>query len=585
MMTDQERLEDAIQAAFTALKPKYGAVRNDYYGLVFVERALGLPRDRAVEQVGFGGADQGIDGFAFDREDGTFRLFQFKNSRSVAQVQSSMRRLSEAGLPSLFNRAAVPDHQPIVDAARRALAAAAPEIRRVFVDFVFRGDVEEATGGAAHAALREDIEKHSWRFADLAGREVPLELRVLQFDGLRPVQPTERHALRLDGGTVARTADGVGMHVGFVPLVDLMSVHGALGARFLERNVRFGLGAGGHVNRALTRSMRDILLRDEADPAAFALHHNGVTLSAQRLDLATDPPTIFAPRLLNGAQTVTTFSRVAEELGGKFRAIPEERLSRFRVLCRIVVGAQPERVTRITIDANRQNPVDAWLLHANDLIQLEFADFFRPLGIYYQRQASGFGALTQEEREEASISDTKPVEMIKLARTYLAAEGELGRLSQIGEVADSEKQYAEVFNRGRLAFDPRVLVLCYKAQFRLARLASAIRDMGTNRYAFAHRGKEIIWGLACQALLNDPDLPEHADHFGGSLSLPSAYVDLLHGYAVTPIRLILGALISESPFREAAQEDSYSFLRKAATFDRAMRIAGQRYGWTRKRLC
>ena len=77
-----------------------------------------------------------------------------------------------------------------------------------------------------------------------------------------------------------------------------------------------------------------------------------------------------------------------------------------RVMCRIITNASPEFVTTVTINNNRQNPVEPWNLHANDLIQLELQDKFRDdLGIYYERQEEAFANLSYEEMEEQGITE------------------------------------------------------------------------------------------------------------------------------------------------------------------------------------
>lgn len=68
----------AIDQAFCDLKQTCGGVRNDYFGLLYLEQEFGLERERALSQVAFGGNDYGIDGFHFDREKRNLYLFQFK---------------------------------------------------------------------------------------------------------------------------------------------------------------------------------------------------------------------------------------------------------------------------------------------------------------------------------------------------------------------------------------------------------------------------------------------------------------------------------------------------------------------------
>jgi hypothetical protein len=86
------------------------------------------------------------------------------------------------------------------------------------------------------------------------------------------------------------------------------------------------------------------------------------------------------------------------------------RLEGIRVICRIITDAAPEFVTTVTINNNRQNPVEPWNLHANDMIQLELQDKFRDeLGIYYERREKAFVNLSAEDLEDQGIREYKAI--------------------------------------------------------------------------------------------------------------------------------------------------------------------------------
>jgi adenine-specific DNA-methyltransferase len=61
LITDQ-----MIDQAYSDLKDTCSGVRNDYFGLCYLETELEVPRTKAIEQVAFGGNDYGLDGFHFD---------------------------------------------------------------------------------------------------------------------------------------------------------------------------------------------------------------------------------------------------------------------------------------------------------------------------------------------------------------------------------------------------------------------------------------------------------------------------------------------------------------------------------------
>jgi hypothetical protein len=110
---------------------------------------------------------------------------------------------------------------------------------------------------------------------------------------------------------------------------------------------------------------------------------------------------------------VTTFARFLKaNEGNTYVAERRDVLEDIHVVCRIITEAAPEFVTTGTINNNRQNPVNPWNLHANDMIQLEIQDKFRDdLGIYYERQERPFENLSDEDLEEQGITEYKAIEL------------------------------------------------------------------------------------------------------------------------------------------------------------------------------
>src|SRR5205823_9637513 len=113
-----------------------------------------------------------------------------------------------------------------------------------------------------------------------------------------------------------------------------------------------------------------------------------------------------------------------------------KRFHDIRVLCRIITNADQKFVTRVTINNNRQNPVEPWNLHANDLIQLELQEKFRnDLGIYYERQENAFDQLSAEDLEEYGITeDGRAIQMLKLTQTFLLSDGFISRVAEMRRV-------------------------------------------------------------------------------------------------------------------------------------------------------
>jgi hypothetical protein len=311
-----------------------------------------------------------------------------------------------------------------------------------------------------------------------------------------------------------------------------------------------------------------------------------VTLFAEALARLDGQFKITEPRLLNGAQTVTTFARFLKaNEGNKLLVERRSELERIHVMCRIITQAPPEFVTMVTINNNRQNPVEPWNLHANDMIQLEIQDKFRDeLGIYYERQDRAFENLSDEELEEQGITEYKAIKLTGLARTFLVSDGEVDKLTRFREVFEDDRVYNQVFNANRLKADARKIVLCYKVQFRLRRLVNDIVDKGANKYAYVQRARNLLWALLCQAILNDSRLEDRAEEFGRGLSLEAQYTDWLSGLATTRCRFILSDLVADKAYAPKAAEGNFSFMRTNAAYRRSMEIAYKRWKWVEKRL-
>jgi len=141
----------------------------------------------------------------------------------------------------------------------------------------------------------------------------------------------------------------------------------------------------------------------------------------------------------------------------------------------------------------------------------------------------------------------------------------------------------DVFNEKRLKVDVRKVVLCYKVQFKMSKVVNNILAVGPNKYAFIHRGKGLLWGLACQSLLNDASLASQLEEFGRDMSFKAAYYDLIHGSSVQ-IRQILKNLLKDPKYKALVQNESYGFLAQSNTFEKAMEIAEKTYSWHKQYL-
>jgi hypothetical protein len=364
-------------------------------------------------------------------------------------------------------------------------------------------------------------------------------------------------------------------------------MHSELGQRFFDSNIRYGLGENEAVNRAISNTLKQIILDQSEHADTFAFNHNGITLYAERLEKLDGMFRIRAPRLLNGAQTVTTIAAFLEKNkdNPKLAAGPASLVD-LRVLCKVITEADQKFITRVTINNNRQNPVEPWNLHANDLIQLELQDKLRSdVGIYYERQENAFDQLSVEDLEEYGIKEeSRAVQMLKLTQTFLLTDGLISKLSEIRRVFEDDRTYEQVFRQARLKADSRHILLCYKVQFNLRKFSQEIEQKGQNKYWFMSRSRNLLWALLCQGLLNDRDLEELADAHGTSMSVALDYKEKLSWLATARIRLLLSELMADRDYASKVQEGNLAFLRTDRAFEKCMAIAYKKWRWVHRKL-
>ena len=221
-------------------------------------------------------------------------------------------------------------------------------------------------------------------------------------------------------------------------------------------------------------------------------------------------------------------------------------------------------------------------LHANDMIQLQLQDKFREdLGIFYERQENAFQNI---DMEEEGISEAKAIELVKLAQTFLITDGNIQRLSNMRQVFEDDNIYNQVFNEKRLKADSRVVVLCYKTQFRLKRLINNILDKGYNKYAYAPKARLLLWALLCQGIMNDKDIECYSEEYGTSMSIAADFTDYLSTLATKHCRFLLAELVKNEKYADKFNQGNFSFLRTNHAYECCMEIAYKKWKWVQKKL-
>jgi len=584
--------QEQVDATLRSFSVTPGAVADNAFALLYLEQEFKVPRENAPRQVAWGRNELGVDAFHIDPQLKNLYLFQFKWSKAPILFRIPYQRLIEVGMDRVFG-ADPPGLEPdqFLIQLKNAMLTHQGVVERVFIHMVFNGDPQEAEKSMVYEKLREDLEAKKYLIDGFFGRPIPMVFQFLSVEGgkmgaIAHQRVTHRYPLQV-AETLQRTGPrGESMRVGFARLTDLHAMFKEMNYRFFERNIRASLSEETITNRYIHEALERLALKGEADPAVFAFDHNGVTLFAEKIDVEKDKFVLTEPRLLNGAQTITTFDRFLKAHETEFQD-PARRaaLEELSVMCKIITDAGSEFVLEVAINNNRQNPVKPWNLHANDMIQLEIQDKLREdLGLYYERQERAFSNLTAEDLEEMEIKEGKAVEMLKLAQTLLASDGELDRMSHLQEAFEDEKVYGRVFSAERLQADSRKVMLCYKVHFRLTRLIREIMEKGEKKYAYMRKARNLLWALLCQGILSDERLEEMADKHGKDLSVENDYVEWLAKLASTKARFLIAAVVDKEPYASKAADERYSFLRTKAVYDLCMDQAKKKFGWVPKRL-
>ena len=220
MITDRN-----IDQAYSDLKATCDGRREDYFGLLYLEREYRVPPERAINQIAFGGNDYGVDGFHFDEEKRNLYIFQFKYSTSYVQFKGSLQRLIDVGMERIFT---VPNRDDTKNQILLQLRACLLENRvlidQIYFRFVFTGNPDEAERSQVLDSLREILEDKKFLIDQFfTGREVQMIVDFRSSSGRVGALRTPRHdttfTLPLSDLVVVNGTGGQKMHICFIRLV------------------------------------------------------------------------------------------------------------------------------------------------------------------------------------------------------------------------------------------------------------------------------------------------------------------------------------------------------------------------------
>ncbi len=589
MNITQKFLDDT----YKQYKHTYEGSKNDYFAALFMAKKHERDLETMLENCVFGNNDYGIDSYYFDKDAKNLYLYQFKWSNNHELFKESYKRLIDYGIERIFGD---PKQDSLTNSCIIRLKYKLDEyseiINKVYIRFVFNGDVEKAEKSKVLENLREDLETKKYyidKFFDNRSIQFFVEYLSNETNSILQVSKTKKtHKYNFPftetGKIVA--SNGETFYLGFLTLHDLSLMFQEMQLRLFEKNIRAGLNPDKAPNRAMKNTLKAILIDESLDPEYFSFNHNGVSLYAEHIEFEDGFATIVEPRVLNGAQSIVTLSRFLID-NDKNPALEKNsnRLRNIQVLAKIITNCKPDFITSVTIANNKQNFVDPINLRATDEIQFEFEDKFRnELGIFYERQEKAFESLNDTDLEDMGIFELKEINITKLAQTFLAVQGEIDRISRISEVFENDNYYKSCFKGEYIKCEATLIVLVYKIHYKLTSVIRDITEKGYQKYWWANKGKNLIWGLLVQAILNDKELDEWKEEHGKSLSVASNFSDYLKDIGSKKIRFILGELVQQKKYSDFMEQEQYAFFRTKVAYQEAMQIAKRKYGWEKFNL-
>lgn len=268
---------------------RYRGRKEDYFAFLHLKRRFKVNIETVAHQVAFGGNDYGIDAYFIDREARNLYLFQFKWSEDHGQFKGSMERLARDGLCRIFGN-------PDQDAAqndlliylKKDLEESREIIDRVYVHFVFKGDVDAAERSEGLANRLEDLGNKEHLITSFFGRKV--EFRpdfIADKPGRKGPPPAQSYVVHMRESSTT-THDGRIMYVGFVPLMDLYGIFKALDYKFFDRNIRAALSPDNTPNKKIREALDRIVLKELEDPSIFSFatmeSHSRPSKCAQQME-------------------------------------------------------------------------------------------------------------------------------------------------------------------------------------------------------------------------------------------------------------------------------------------------------------
>jgi len=579
-----------LEQTYSDYSDKYTGRKEDYFACLYLKKKFKTTVEDIARQCAFGNNDYGVDAYYIDRDSRNLYLYQFKWSVNQNLFRESLERLAKEGMERIFGNALQdPEQNELLRNLKADLYEYRSLIQRVFVHYVFKGDSEAAEKSDGLQYRKENVLNKRYLLQQYFNNpDIDLQVEFFSDARVPPAQSSlETYALAFSAPVSVQTADGQKkMHVAFVPLMDLYRIYKGLGQRFLDRNIRSGLKDESPPKAKIRDALAEIVIRQKMSPDLFAFNHNGVTIAAEQLTIENGRSLVEVPRLLNGAQTITSIARfLKDNESNPALTANAADLEAIKVLTRIVVDDPfSDFIKKVTVCNNRQIPVEPWNLRANDRIQCDLHDKFKDeVHVYYSRQENAFANIPNDERELMGIPDVRDIRIRPLAQTFLAIQGEIAKMSQLPEVFENEKLYEACFREAYLRSDARKIILAYKIHLLLNGVMQRLDERAGEQIGLVlYRARNVVWALLIQGILNDEKLHEMLENYGNGLGKEADFREYLKTLASSRLLPVFRTVLQDDMYKERMHKERYDFVRTIDFFKRCMDVAGDKFKWSKK---
>ena len=162
-MAITKRDQQQLDQMYTDFSGKHGGVKEDYFPILYLVKKFKVNPEDVVNQVAFGNNDYGIDAYYVDRDGRNLYLYQFKWSEDHNLFKQSLERLAKDGMERIFgNPLQDPDQNELIRQLKSEIYEHQSIIDRVYIQFVFKGDVDAADNSAGLRDRRENLENKKW---------------------------------------------------------------------------------------------------------------------------------------------------------------------------------------------------------------------------------------------------------------------------------------------------------------------------------------------------------------------------------------------------------------------------------------